>query len=224
MRPLIWVEGMIGAGKTTAVKYLAESLDLKPFYEPVEENPYLEDFYRDPKSWAFAMQIHILQMRAFTHHQAAYECVMGQQKGAILDRGMLGDCVFAEANVLLGNIAPLEMATYRNLHDMFVCQVRPPAILLYLDVSVDTALRRIRSRHRECESGISRQYLSQLHSLYRNMLGAMLNPTLDISGKYPASTIRPHPWARTMQTVVIDWNEDAKPLGSLSEAVRERMP
>ena len=45
-KPIIVVEGIIGAGKTTLTQILEKELDLKAFYEPVDANLYLKEFYQ----------------------------------------------------------------------------------------------------------------------------------------------------------------------------------
>jgi deoxyadenosine/deoxycytidine kinase len=59
----ISLSGLIGAGKSTLARALGEALAMDVYYEPVEDNVYLEDFYRDMKSCAFAMQIWLLNRR-----------------------------------------------------------------------------------------------------------------------------------------------------------------
>ncbi|WP_162207980.1 deoxynucleoside kinase, partial [Thermus aquaticus] len=59
----IAIAGNIGSGKSTLTALLAEAFDLKPVYEAVSENPYLEDFYRDMASYAFHSQVFFLARR-----------------------------------------------------------------------------------------------------------------------------------------------------------------
>ena len=64
----IGISGLIGAGKTTLAKALGKVLNLPVYYEPIIENEYLEDFYRDMKRYSFSFQIYLLNCR-FRQHQ-----------------------------------------------------------------------------------------------------------------------------------------------------------
>ncbi len=66
----IGVAGLIGAGKSTLTKSLADRLGYKAYFEPVESNPYLEDFYKDISRWTFNMQLFLLAHRSniLTYH------------------------------------------------------------------------------------------------------------------------------------------------------------
>ena len=63
IKPVLWIEGIIGAGKTTLANQLADALNMRAIHEPVESNPYLGLFYENPKQWAFTMQMHLLAHR-----------------------------------------------------------------------------------------------------------------------------------------------------------------
>jgi hypothetical protein len=60
MKRYIVLAGNIGAGKSTLVRMICERLGWEPYYEPVAENPYLQDFYRDMSRWAFHSQLFFL--------------------------------------------------------------------------------------------------------------------------------------------------------------------
>jgi deoxyadenosine/deoxycytidine kinase len=59
----ISLSGLIGAGKSTLATALADQLGMDVYYEPVEDNVYLEDFYRDMRAHSFAMQVWLLNKR-----------------------------------------------------------------------------------------------------------------------------------------------------------------
>jgi len=70
MKKFIAVAGNIGVGKSTLVEMICERLDCQPFYEPVAENPYLSDFYKDMQTWSFHSQIFFLTHRLRIHQSS----------------------------------------------------------------------------------------------------------------------------------------------------------
>ena len=59
----IAIAGNIGCGKTTLTKMLAKRYGWEARFEPVDVNPYLEDFYKDMARWSFNLQIYFLNKR-----------------------------------------------------------------------------------------------------------------------------------------------------------------
>jgi len=68
MKKFVIISGNIGSGKSSLTELLSKQLGWKAFYEVVEDNPYLEDFYYDMKKWSFHLQVFFLSKR-FKHHQ-----------------------------------------------------------------------------------------------------------------------------------------------------------
>jgi len=66
-RKSIAIAGNIGAGKSSLVEFLTRTYGIEPFYEPNEQNPYLPDFYRDMKAWAFHSQLYFLASKFRIH-------------------------------------------------------------------------------------------------------------------------------------------------------------
>ncbi|MBU0486820.1 MAG: deoxynucleoside kinase, partial [Bacteroidetes bacterium] len=67
MQLFIAVAGNVGVGKSTFTRLLAQTLGGKPYFEPTTENPYLSDFYKDMKRWAFHSQMYFLGRRLKDH-------------------------------------------------------------------------------------------------------------------------------------------------------------
>ena len=206
--PIVWIEGIIGAGKTTLTKTLCERLQYRPILEPVESNPYLEKFYGEPKRWATMMQMHLLHHRYAQQKLAAYEATgVGGYRGAVLDRGLPGDRVFARMHMLSGNIDPLEWRTYEMAYDNMVCSLVPPSFLIFLDVDPEVALARIKERARGCEVTIDLAYLHGLQRGYYDLL-------VEIDAGE-------HAWSRGIQTKRIPWNVDNQPVEALVDMVQK---
>ena len=162
MKKFVAVAGNIGVGKSTLVALLCQQLGWQPFYEPVAENPYLADFYRDMRSWAFHSQIFFL-----THRLRAHRQLLDHPTSAIQDR-----CVYEDAEVFAHNlfrqamIQERDYRTYRELYKVLSEFLPPPDLVIYLRASVQTLRERIARRGRDYEREISSEYLVQLNELY----------------------------------------------------------
>lgn len=172
-QPLIWVEGIIGAGKTTFSREVGKRLGLRVIEEPVEaqDNPYLEAFYKDPKRFAFGMQVFLLHKRYMMQRMAADEATgICGAKGAILDRSLSGDRVFAKLHMKAGNIEELDWKTYEMAYNFMARNLLPPTLLIFLDVQPQTAFDRMKKRNRAAEAGVPLDYLKELRDGYYDLL------------------------------------------------------
>jgi deoxyadenosine/deoxycytidine kinase len=162
MKKFIAVAGNIGVGKSTLVTLLSERLDWQPFYEPVGENPYLADFYRDMRAWAFHSQIFFLTRRLRAHRQ-----LMEHPTSVVQDRTVYEDAeVFAHNLYRQGLIDDRDYKSYRELYQVLSEFLLPPDLVIYLRAAVPTLENRIHSRGRDYERQISTGYLEQVNSLY----------------------------------------------------------
>jgi len=167
MKKFVAVAGNIGVGKSTLVTMLCERLGWQPFYEPVAENPYLADFYRDMRAWAFHSQIFFLTHRLRTHRQ-----LIDHPTSAIQDRSVYEDAeVFAHNLYRQGLISERDYAAYRELYQVLCEFLPPPDLVVYLRASVPTLLKRITQRGRDYERQITAVYLGQLNDLYEAWIG-----------------------------------------------------
>ena len=157
----IGIAGLIGAGKTTLAEALAQHLGLPVYYEPVADNDYLEDFYRDTARYSFATQIYLLNRR-FQQHQE----IIWRGGGAVQDRTIYEDAVFARTLVDQDLMDARDYQTYLQLFrhmSNFMCR---PNMIVYLDLSPEQSLERIALRQRDVEKGITLEYLRALQQRY----------------------------------------------------------
>lgn len=170
MKKFIAVAGNIGVGKSTLVTMLSERLGWKAFYEPVEANPYLADFYKDMRSWAFHSQIYFLTRRLRIHRQ-----LIDHDNSAIQDRSVYEDAeVFAHNLHMQGLIGDRDYQSYCDLYQVLTEFLPPPDLVVYLRASVPTLMGRIRMRGRDYERQISLEYLAQLNDLYERWISHFL--------------------------------------------------
>ncbi|MCX6079665.1 MAG: deoxynucleoside kinase [Chloroflexi bacterium] len=177
MKKFVAIAGNIGVGKSTLVDLLCTKMGWEPFYEPVTENPYLADFYKDMSAWAFHSQVFFL-----THRLRAHHLIASHPTSVIQDRSVYEDAeIFAQNLFLQGYIQPRDYATYRELYDMVLQFLPPPDLVIYLRASVPTLLCRISGRGRDYERSITPGYLSGLNLLYENWInGFTLCPVLTV--------------------------------------------
>jgi deoxyadenosine/deoxycytidine kinase len=161
-KKFIAIAGNIGAGKTELTSFLCKKYGLTPFFEPNDQNPYLADFYRDMKTWAFRSQIFFLTRKFRLHLE------LQQSRGTVVqDRTLYEDAeIFAKNLHRQGFIDRRDFATYWELYQSVSQTLAPPDLMIYLQSSVKTLKQRIRLRGRGSEHDIPTPYLKRLNALY----------------------------------------------------------
>ncbi|MBK25066.1 MAG: hypothetical protein CME70_19365 [Halobacteriovorax sp.] len=179
---VVVVEGIIGAGKSSFSKELAEALGDNTLYlrEPDEKdngNPYLSDFYDNQERWAFTMQTHLLQERFKMHLHAQWHA-MTLKHNAVLDRSYFGDTAFARLQVKTGAMTMREFQTYQSIYHAMTASVLLPNVCVHLLVSPEVSSDRIQRRMeerlgRKCESAIDLSYLYSLQREENHMVDTL---------------------------------------------------
>jgi len=160
------VAGNIGAGKSSLAKMLGDYFHWKPYFESVDDNPYLADFYQDMERWAFHLQIYFLSNRFKAHKQ-----IVESNESVIQDRTIYEDAeIFARNLFNIRKMSERDFSNYVSLFNVMMEYLKPPDLLIYLRASVDMLLTQIARRGRDFERGIERSYLEQLNTLYENWI------------------------------------------------------
>lgn len=181
---LVIVEGNIGAGKSTFAKHLADALNGEYLPEPDEKtNPYLADYYRDPARWAFDVQMFLLTKRYRAQRYAQSKVRHNGCGFVVLDRSYYGDVCFANVQRQLGYFTQRDYDTYLCHHTDMKHFLEPPAVAIFLNVSVDVCKARIDKRlsekeGRKCESDISLDYLRRLETEIHQLADSLNGNTI----------------------------------------------
>jgi deoxyadenosine/deoxycytidine kinase len=168
MKRTIAIAGNMGSGKSTLVEFLSRTYDIAPFYEPNDENPYLADFYKDMKRWAFQSQLYFLSNKFRLHQE------LDRQDGVVaLDRTIFEDAeIFATALHQMRKISKRDWATYQSFYAAILDAIRPPDLMIYLRCSMRTLRQRIRLRGRAMEQDVPLAYLRRLDRLYEDWISS----------------------------------------------------
>jgi deoxyadenosine/deoxycytidine kinase len=161
--PIISICGLIGVGKTTFTKNLSNELNLPDYYEHVEDNPVLKDFYKDMKKYGFLLQVSNTRLR-----KNQYLGIQYSNRGGVIDRSIYEDYFFAEALHNANFMNDLEFEECELMFNDAWSSIRQPDLIIYLQTTPERALERIKMRGRLEESGITLEYLEDLQFIYES--------------------------------------------------------
>jgi deoxyadenosine/deoxycytidine kinase len=165
-KKFVAIAGNIGSGKSSLTTLLAEKFGWKPYFESVEDNPYLSDFYDDMKRWSFHLQIYFLSHRFSSHKQ-----IVESPGSVIQDRSIYEDAeIFARNLHDIGNMDDRDYKNYVALYNVMMEYLKPPDLMIYLRANVETLKAQIAKRGRSYEQSISREYLGQLNGHYESWI------------------------------------------------------
>lgn len=160
------VAGNIGAGKSSLTRLFAERFGWQPYFESVDDNPYLADFYGDMKRWSFHLQIYFLANRFKSHKR-----MLESGRSVIQDRTIYEDAeIFARNLYEIGKMDQRDYENYVSLFRVMMEYLKGPDLLIYLQASVDTLLGKIAKRGRDFEQSIQREYLETLNRHYEDWI------------------------------------------------------
>ncbi len=174
----IAIAGNIGSGKTTLTKLLAARYGWTPRIEPVDNNPYLEDFYHDMNRWSFNLQVYFLNKR--------FKEVVEISKSTdtiIQDRTIYEDaCIFAPNLHDQGYMSDRDFKNYTDLFNLMMSLVKKPQLMIYIRSSIPTLVKHIEKRGRDYEKSIRIDYLTGLQKRYDDWLSTYDGELITIDG------------------------------------------
>ena len=174
----IAIAGNIGSGKTTLTRMLAKRYGWTPRFEPVDNNPYLADFYQDMERWSFNLQVYFLSKRFREVVEIA------QSKDYIVqDRTIFEDArIFAPNLHDQGLMSDRDFENYTDLFDLMMSLVKLPDLMIYIRSSISTLVAQIQKRGREYERSIRIDYLQGLEERYERWISTYEGPLIIVDG------------------------------------------
>ncbi|MGL6022197.1 MAG: deoxynucleoside kinase [Chitinophagaceae bacterium] len=160
------VAGNIGVGKTTLVEKLSKHYGWTPYYEEVDNNPYIEDFYNDMIRWSFNLQIFFLQKKIYQLIE-----VLTFSKIAVIDRTFYEDIFIFATNLKdMGVLSVRDFENYFSFYNILKNLIQPPSLLIYMKASIPTLVKQIEERGRAYEQKININYLQKLNTQYNHWI------------------------------------------------------
>ena len=155
----IVVEGPTGVGKTSLARRLAESLGGELLLEQIERNPFLEQFYKSPKTAALPTQLFFLFERARRLEELRQSDMFAPVR--VADFHIAKDRLFAELT-----LSRDELDLYEQIYERLDIDAPEPDLVVYLQASVDTLMTRISQRGISMQRKIDRAYMERLADAY----------------------------------------------------------
>ena len=174
----IAIAGNIGSGKTTLTTMLAKRYNWIPQFEPVDDNPYLDDFYADMTRWSFNLQIYFLNKRF-----REVVTISKSHDTIIQDRTIFEDaCIFAPNLHSMGMMSDRDFDNYTDLFNLMMSLVKLPDLLIYIRSGIPNLVSHIQKRGREFEKSIRIDYLQGLNTLYENWISTYKGNLMIVDG------------------------------------------
>lgn len=150
----IAVEGVFHAGKSKLVGLLSQRIGGKVVLDRAE-NPYLKDFYDEKEGAAFLSQLVFLVNR---YHQ---QVRLAQRD--LFEERVLCDYIFEKDKIYAyQTLTDDELVVYEKIYGVFTERVPKPDLVLYLQISLPTLVRRLAKEGTPLERNISEKYLQDL--------------------------------------------------------------
>ncbi len=155
----IAIEGVIGAGKTTLARLLAEEIGAELLLDEAMNNPFLVDFYKNPKRYALSAQLYFLLTR-YQQQQGLLVHDLFAQK-IVADYSFARDHIFASVN-----LAGPELSVYEKILPLLIAHIPKPDLTIYLQTGTPVLRDRIHRRNLSFEKTIDDDYLNQLNEAF----------------------------------------------------------
>jgi deoxyadenosine/deoxycytidine kinase len=157
----IAIEGVIGVGKTSLCQLLAKRLNAQMVLEKHEENPFLEDFYEDPRRYAFQTQMFFLLSR--------YRQQQDLKQQDLFHSVIVSDYIFAKDRIFASiTLDEREYMLYDRVASLLERDIPKPDLVIYLQSSTPRLMANIRKRGRSYEKNISEEYIRSLVEAYNH--------------------------------------------------------
>lgn len=155
----IAVEGVIGAGKTSLAKKLAERLNAQLILEEFDDNPFLKNFYEDPVKFGFYAQMYFILKR--------YKQLQELTQETLFHEYTVADYIFEKDRIFAYlNLNDEDLKVYELLANHIQKNIVVPDLIIYLQSTPERLYANIKHRDRDEERPMTQEYLEKLNEAY----------------------------------------------------------
>lgn len=168
----ITIEGNIGAGKTTLATLLSQHYNARLVLEAFADNPFLPQFYENPKQFAFPLELFFMAER----YKQLQEMLVQKD---MFHRLTISDYLFTKSLLFAKvTLTEDEYKLYQRLFDIVQQQLIHPQLLVYLHAPVSRLQQNIKKRQRAYEQKIPDEYLYSIQETYVQYIKQLNLPVL----------------------------------------------
>jgi len=150
----IAIEGVLRSGKTKLAKIFAEKLGGQSIFDR-GDNPYIKDFYEEKEGGAFQAQLVFLVNR---YHQQS-----GLLQQDLFAEKVICDYLFEKDKIYAyQTLTDDELIVYEKIYGVFSERITKPDLVVYLQISISSLLKRINKYGSSMEQNISEKYLEDI--------------------------------------------------------------
>ena len=159
----ISIEGNIGVGKTTLAKRLSLDFKSRLLLEQFANNPFLPKFYKNPKEYAFPLELFFMAER--------YSQLKKHKEQDLFQPITIADYFFIKSKLFSDtNLGPDEKRLFNRLFEIMFSSLSTPDLVVYLYSNIDRLQKNIQKRGRVFEKEISNEYLQNIQEKYLDFL------------------------------------------------------
>lgn len=191
---IIIVDGLPGVGKSRFATELADKLGMRHMQEVSSDQIYINRSGFDYRSlnWRLPAGVqmvdlnmflmnpfhpnlyefqHFMYRARFAQYQQALQHLFNTGQGVVIERCPQGDFVFAKAMNKLGFLPDDATEYHKYLRRETIWELKRPHLVIWLDISAEESLRRIKERNLEFEAEskvMTLEYLETLEDVNKN--------------------------------------------------------
>lgn len=150
----IAIEGVLKSGKTKLANSLAQKIGGRVIFDRLE-NPYMKDFYDEKEGAALLAQLVFLVNRNYQQSRLMQRDLFEER--VICDYIIEKDKIYAYQT-----LTDDELIVYEKIYSILADRVARPDLIIYLQISLPSLLKRIAKEGSALEKNISEKYLEDI--------------------------------------------------------------